>query len=118
MMNRSTGRAIAPLEHLKQSIGDILATPIGSRVMRRAYGSQVPLLIDQPDNPITQLRVTSAAAAALMRWEPRLALTTIRVRRNPETPGRAELVIEGDFLSPAAARQRAIKLTVALGNVQ
>ncbi|WOI45142.1 hypothetical protein [Acidovorax sp. BLS4] len=36
MMNRPTGQRLGALEHLQQSIGNILATPIGSRVMRRA----------------------------------------------------------------------------------
>ncbi|MDB0529697.1 phage baseplate assembly protein, partial [Ralstonia solanacearum] len=31
-MNSSTGRALADLPHLAQSMGDILTTPIGSRV--------------------------------------------------------------------------------------
>ena len=69
MMDRTTGKAIGELAHLRQSVGDILTTPIGSRVMRHEYGSQVPMLVDQPDNQITQLRLLSAAASALMRWE-------------------------------------------------
>ncbi|MBJ3641459.1 baseplate assembly protein, partial [Salmonella enterica subsp. enterica serovar Weltevreden] len=40
-MNASSGHAITDNEHIAQSIGDILLTPIGSRVMRRAYGSQL-----------------------------------------------------------------------------
>jgi phage baseplate assembly protein W len=115
-MNRATGRAItAPLEHLRQSIGDILMTPIGERAMRREYGSQVPLLVDQPDNQASALRIVSAAAAALMRWEPRLALNTVTVARDPERPGSVRITVEGDLLSPAAARARALKLTVAVG---
>ena len=47
-MNASSGHAITDNEHIAQSIGDILLTPIGSRVMRRAYGSQLFNLIDQP----------------------------------------------------------------------
>lgn len=34
MMDRTTGKAIGELAHLRQSVGDILTTPIGSRVMR------------------------------------------------------------------------------------
>ena len=30
------------MEHLKQSVRDILTTPLASRVMRREYGSLVP----------------------------------------------------------------------------
>ena len=48
MMSRTTGQRLEPLAHLRQSIGDILSTPIGSRVMRREYGSLVPALIDKP----------------------------------------------------------------------
>jgi len=36
-----TGRSLAGLGHLNQSIRDILTTPIGSRVMRRQYGSRL-----------------------------------------------------------------------------
>ena len=51
MMNRATGRRITAADHLRQSVADIITTPIGSRVMRRDYGSLVPALIDQPHNP-------------------------------------------------------------------
>ena len=57
------------VDHLRQSVADILSTPIGSRVMRRDYGSLVPALLDQPDNNATQARLRAAVASALMRWE-------------------------------------------------
>ena len=114
-MNRVTGRGIEPMAHLMQSVGDILTTPIGTRVMRREYGSQVPMLVDQPAGAATTLRIISAAAAALMRWEPRLALKQISVQPDPDTPGRARITVEGDLLSPAAARAKALRLTVTAG---
>ena len=52
-MNAETGRELTGLEHLKQSIADILNTPIGSRVMRRDYGSRLFELIDAPINRST-----------------------------------------------------------------
>jgi len=115
MMDRHTGRSITELEHLRQSVGDILATPIGTRVMRREYGSLVPALLDQPDNSTTEIRVLSAATSALMRWEPRLSVRQIRIEREAGTPGRATLEIWGDFLSPAAAKARALRLAVNVG---
>lgn len=115
MMDRTTGKAINELTHLRQSIGDILTTPIGSRVMRHEYGSQVPMLVDQPDNRITQLRLLSAAASALMRWEPRLAVSNIEIEREPSTPGRALVTVYGSYLSRAAARPQALSLTVPAG---
>ena len=71
-LNSATGGAIADLWHIQQSIRDILTTPVGTRVMRRRYGSDVPMLIDQPLNDITRLRVMSASVAAIVQWEPRV----------------------------------------------
>lgn len=112
MMNRTTGRAISVMEHLQQSVADILSTPIGTRVMRRDYGSQVTMLVDQPNNKITELRLMSAAASALMRWEPRLTIAQLRIERDPEVPGRALVRIDGAYLTPAAARAHPLTLSV------
>lgn len=76
-MNRTTGLSLNAVEHLRQSIGDILTTPIGSRVMRRDYGSLLPELIDQPLNGVTVTRLYAATAAALIRWEPRIRLSRL-----------------------------------------
>lgn len=92
MMNRSTGGHITAPAHLRQSVVDILTTPIGSRVMRRDYGSLLQALVDQPDNKATAARVAAACAAALMRWEPRLGLLRINLARG-DAPGRAVLTI-------------------------
>ena len=75
MMNRDTGRALDESDHIRQSIRDILTTPIGSRVMRRDYGSLVPDLIDQPTNPANRLRLMAATVMAIIRWEPRVQVT-------------------------------------------
>ena len=45
-MHATTGRSLTGLGHLRQSVTDILTTPMGSRVQRRRYGSEVPELID------------------------------------------------------------------------
>lgn len=45
-MNRTTGESISDVDHISQSIGDILRTPVGSRVMRREYGSLLSQMID------------------------------------------------------------------------
>ncbi|MBB4266890.1 GPW/gp25 family protein [Roseospira visakhapatnamensis] len=75
----TTGRALGGMEHLGQSVADIILTPIGSRVMRRAYGSRVPDLIDAPIGQPTLVAITSAVAQALERWEPRYRLSRLRL---------------------------------------
>lgn len=76
-MNAYTGRSIEDIAHIQQSIRDILTTPIGSRLMRRDYGSLLPELIDQPLNGATLLRAYSATVMALMKWEPRIKINQL-----------------------------------------
>lgn len=96
-MNRLTGRFVAGMAHLQQSVADILGTPIGTRLERREYGSAVPDLIDAPDNALTRMQLYAAAAGALMRWEPRLRLSRLQLVSGPAM-GQAELAIEGEYL--------------------
>ncbi|PFH10861.1 hypothetical protein BCF11_3295 [Collimonas sp. PA-H2] len=92
-MNARTGHAMNRLAHIRQSLVDILTTPIGSRLMRRTYGSEVPELIDQPLNGATVLRIYAATAYAVMLWEPRISLTGIALERG--TDGKATLILDG-----------------------
>jgi len=95
-MNAADGTALGDLDHLKQSIRDILSTPIGSRVMRRDYGSRLFQLIDRPFGPDLLVDIYVAVADALDRWEPRLKLT--RIRAAGAEPGRIEIALEGLYL--------------------
>lgn len=95
-MSRTTGRVLGGDQHLRQSIADILTTPLGSRVMRRDYGSLLLDLIDQPMNPATRLRLFAAVAVALLKWEPRLRLTNIALAS--AAPGDMELTLTGERL--------------------
>lgn len=90
-MHTKSGRQISDLDHLHQSVSDILFTPIGSRVMRREYGSLLLELIDHPQNAAMRLKLVSAAVMALMRWEPRLKLSQLQVSRGA-TP--SQLVVD------------------------
>lgn len=66
-------------DHVRQSIEVILNTPIGSRVMRRDFGSELMALIDRPMNDRVILAIYSACATAIARWEPRFAITGISI---------------------------------------
>ncbi|PWC10945.1 baseplate assembly protein [Brenneria roseae subsp. americana] len=78
-MNPDRLGTLTDSDHLWQSVRDILTTPIGSRVMRRDYGSIVPDLIDAPQNEVTRMQLMSATVIALTRWEPRIALNTVDI---------------------------------------
>lgn len=93
----NTGEPIAGLEHLKQSIRDILTTPIGTRVMRRDYGSRLFELIDRPWNESLKIELYAATAEALASYEPRLQLE--RVQAQLTAPGQITLHITGKIKS-------------------
>lgn len=94
-MNVATGAPIDGEAHLGQSIADILTTPIGSRVMRRDYGSLLFELIDMPFNAATRALLHAATAIALARWEPRLILRRVMIVLG-RTPGEVILSLEGE----------------------
>jgi phage baseplate assembly protein W len=96
-MNRTTGSPLSGDDHLAQSIGDILSTPIGTRVMLRDYGSRLFDLIDQPLNSITRLKFIAATVDALRRWEPRLRVTRVLLSAS-DASGSAAITIEGERL--------------------
>ena len=91
MIDRHTGRTLDPRssDYLEQAIADVLGTPIGSRQMRRAYGSLLFELVDQPLNPLLIQRLYAATVGALMRWLPLVSL--IRVQFEHLGPGRGRL---------------------------
>lgn len=76
-IDATTGLSLNGIDHLRQSVVDILTTPIGSRVMRRTYGSTLPSLVDRPVDGSFVLDLFVASAQALRRWEPRIEVTRI-----------------------------------------
>lgn len=95
--DKNTGKPLSGLAHLFQSVADILTTPIGSRVERRTYGSRLFSLIDAPLTAATLVDIYSAAAEALIAWEPRLQVTSIKVNR-VGSDGFGSIDIDGNYL--------------------
>lgn len=77
--NRDAGTVLQDFDHVRQSIGVIMTTPIGSRVMRREFGSELFDLIDRPMTDRVILAIYAAAVMAIARWEPRYAVTGCRL---------------------------------------
>lgn len=114
-MDAMTGKPLEGDAHLTQSIGDILSTPIGSRVGRRDYGSALFELIDAPLTALVRLRAFAATAVAIARWEPRIRLTRVGLVATAATAsaGNAILSIEG-VRTDSQAPNSLVKLTIPL----
>lgn len=113
-MSNTTGKALSGDAHLAQSIADILTTPLGSRVMRRDYGSLLFELIDRPINGAIRLLMHAATAIALRRWEPRLQLTRVLLVGEPQA-GQLTIRIEGRRVDlPEANRLQTLTIPIDL----
>lgn len=115
-ISNQTGQALGGMDHLKQSVKDILTTPLGTRVMRREYGSRLFDLIDAPMNNSTIIDIVSATSEALAKWEPRILVERVQVDDANETgnlaltisakylPDGQPIKLEGILLNPAPAQ--------------
>lgn len=95
-MNINSGKPISEIAHIKQSVANILTTPIGSRVMRRDYGSRLFEKIDRPVNGELIAEIYSDIIEALFTWEPRFEVEQVTVQ-NIEN-GKITIDLEGSIL--------------------
>jgi phage baseplate assembly protein W len=116
-MNQNTGRALTGLDHLYQSIARILTTPVGTRVARRDFGSELPDLVDAPNNGATRVRLYAAAATALMRWEPRLKLTRVQLVTDATNVSTGVQVLDIEGTTTETGDTASTSVTLTTGNI-
>lgn len=68
----------ADLQAIKNSIHNILSTPIGSRPMQRAYGSMLYFFLQQPRDRVTAEEIRVSVIQAIETWEPRVTVDHTR----------------------------------------
>lgn len=69
---------------------------MGSRVMRRDYGSKLFALVDAPMNLSTLSAIYAATVEAIHKWEPRFQVT--KVTAASAAPGSVVLDMTGNYL--------------------
>ena len=111
-MSRTTGKVLTDVDHIAQSIGDILSTPLGTRVMRRDYGSLLAQLIDAPMNAATRILCINAVAIAIIRWEPRVTPAQV-IFGGTFAQGQASLTLKGS-LTGAPPSNSLVTLSIPL----
>ena len=65
---------------INDSIARILNTPLGSRVMRPEFGSEIHKLIDRKLDDKWRLDFTRFTASAIEKWEKRVSLERIEFK--------------------------------------
>lgn len=100
-MCRETGKWRIGLDHLRQSIMDILLTPVGARVCNREYGSRLPELIDTPLNDAGLQSIYAASAMAITQHYPVIAIDRIAIENDGSTPHHRTITIQGHERGPS-----------------
>ena len=117
-MNAQTGEPIEGVVHLEQSIRDILTAPIGSRVMRRDYGSRVIDLVDRPLSGSTIAEIQAAISMALTSQEPRIRLTKFQVdHSNDDLGSGVDDASQGKIAVRIGGYSTTINRVLTLGNI-
>lgn len=88
-LSARSARPIDGIDHLRQSILDILSTYPGERIMRPEYGSRLRDLIDRPVTAQWLADLYFEVAYAIQRWEPRVRVQRVAARM--DTPGQVAL---------------------------
>lgn len=76
-IDRDTGKVITGWPHVVKSLTCLFTTAIGSRVMRRTFGSAVPAMLGRSISPALILRFKTAIIIACELWEPRYKVVII-----------------------------------------
>lgn len=84
-------------DNVAQAITLLLSTALGERVMRYAYGSDLPLLIFQPLSASLLSRLETAARVALRTFEKRIVVRSVSAVPDPDLESRVNLTIQYDI---------------------
>jgi phage baseplate assembly protein W len=98
LMGRWSGLDVSDREHVRACIIDILLTPIGSRVMRRDYGSKLFQLIDRPINSTLIAQLYYCVIDAIRRWEPRFKVSKVTASLLSYQQGQIGLSLDGFYM--------------------
>lgn len=94
-------------EKIRQNIRMILSTRIGERVMLRDYGTRIPGLVHEPNDDVLADVMKTQAREALMRWEPRVAVTSLVVERRE---GELTLRLGYQFIDRSGAEELVVPI--------
>ena len=68
-------------EKIQTSVVTILMTRLGTRFMEPTFGSNIPYLMMEPNDPILEEKVSQEVKDALTTWEPRVTVEEVATIR-------------------------------------
>jgi phage baseplate assembly protein W len=99
-------------DNIRESIRTILLTDPGERIMLPEFGGGLRAFLFEPNTPASHALIEDRIVRSLRRWEPRIAVTEVRVDEDAQDPEQANVTIAYELV--ATARQDQLDLTVRL----
>jgi hypothetical protein len=79
---------------IKESIGIILTTRLGERIMQPKFGSNLSLQVFASLTPTVANEIAHLVTNALLEWEPRITVIDVTVTLGDVTAGRIDVSID------------------------
>lgn len=74
----------AGVEKIRQDLRVLLTTRLGDRALARDYGTRLPSIVHDPNDDILADVAVRQTEEAVLRWEPRITVTSIDIEREPD----------------------------------
>jgi phage baseplate assembly protein W len=109
-IDRKTGEYVQGWDRIKQSIEVILTTRIGTRLMRRWWGSNFLDMQDKPGNEEVIVSGLMAAIAAINTYEPEFKVTKASIDEM-NSNGEIVITLDGVDLVDRALKRSSVSIT-------
>lgn len=81
-------------ERIQQAIWLVLSTSLGERIMLPDFGAGAQDFVFQSNSSVTRSTLANAVKKALVRWEPRIDVQSIRVDPAPDADSKVLISID------------------------
>lgn len=86
-------------EDIKKSLEILLSTTIGERFLQPQYGCNLEAYVFEPMNATTETLIKLTVKNAILFFEPRLQLISVKLDTTFITDGRADILVEYIIIS-------------------
>lgn len=86
-------------EDIKKSLEILLSTTIGERFLQPDYGCNLDNYVFEPMNATITTSIKITVKNAIILYEPRLKLISVRLDQTFITEGRVDIIVEYDIIS-------------------
>jgi len=86
-------------EDIKKSLEILLSTTVGERFLQPQFGCNLDNYVFEPINATTETLIKLTVKNAILFFEPRLELVSVKLDTTFITEGRADIIIEYDIIS-------------------